>query len=172
MRLKGAYIIKCEGCEKDENGHVTAVLCTVDMNSRNGTEGANRKIKGTLHWVSAQDNMPFEARLYEPLMMDESEAEAAAEAAAADEEAKAEADGEAAPVSSATLKTDFLKKLNPNSLETCRGYAERCLANANVGDTFQFLRMGYFCKDQDSTAELPVFNRVVGLKDSFAKKVK
>ncbi len=172
VRLKGAYIIKCEGCEKDENGNVTAVLCTVDMNSRNGTEGANRKIKGTLHWVSAQDNIPFEARLYEPLMMDESEAEAAAEAAAADEEAKAEADGEAAPVSSATLKTDFLKKLNPNSLETCRGYAERFLADANVGDTFQFLRMGYFCKDQDSAAELPVFNRVVGLKDSFAKKVK
>jgi len=172
VRLKGAYIIKCEGCEKDENGNVTAVLCTVDMNSRNGTEGANRKIKGTLHWVSAQDNIPFEARLYEPLMMDESEAEAAAEAAAADEEAKAEADGEAAPVSSATLKTDFLKKLNPNSLETCRGYAERFLVGANVGDTFQFLRMGYFCKDPDSTAELPVFNRVVGLKDSFAKKVK
>ncbi len=172
VRLKGAYIVKCEGCEKDENSNVTAVLCTVDMNSRNGTEGANRKIKGTLHWVSAEDNVPFEARLYEPLMMDESEAEAAAQAAEADQEAKAEADGEAAPVSSATLKTDFLKKLNPNSLETCRGYAERFLADANVGDTFQFLRMGYFCKDQDSTAELPVFNRVVGLKDSFAKKVK
>ncbi len=172
VRLKGAYIVKCEGCEKDENSNVTAVLCTVDMNSRNGTEGANRKIKGTLHWVSAEDNVPFEARLYEPLMMDESEAEAATQAAEADQEAKAEADGEAAPVSSATLKTDFLKKLNPNSLETCRGYAERFLADANVGDTFQFLRMGYFCKDQDSTAELPVFNRVVGLKDSFAKKVK
>ena len=169
VRLKGAYIVKCEGCEKDENSNVTAVLCTVDMNSRNGTEGANRKIKGTLHWVSAEDNVPFEARLYEPLMMDESEAEAATQAAEADQEAKAEADGEAAPVSSATLKTDFLKKLNPNSLETCRGYAERFLADANVGDTFQFLRMGYFCKDRDSTDELPVFNRTVTLRDTWAK---
>lgn len=97
----------------------------------------------------------------------------AKEAAEADAEAKAEAEeaGEA-PVSSATLKTDFLKKLNPDSLEVCHGYAESFLRAAQVGDTFQFLRMGYFCKDPDSTDELPVFNRVVGLKDSFAKQVK
>ena len=80
--------------------------------------------------------------------------------------------GHAAPVSSAALKTDFLKKLNPASLEVCRGYAERFLGDAQVGDTFQFLRMGYFCKDPDATDALPVFNRVVGLKDSFAKQVK
>ncbi len=172
VRLKGAYIIRCDGCEKDADGNVTAVLCTVDMDTRNGTEGANRKVKGTLHWVSATENVPFEARLYEPLLMDESEAEAAEEAARADAEAKAEADGDAAPVSSATLKTDFLKKLNPSSLETCHGFAEKELAAAQVGDTYQFLRMGYFCKDGDSTADRPVFNRVVGLKDSFAKKVK
>ncbi len=168
VRLKGAYIIKCEGCKKDENGNVTAVLCTVDMNSRNGSEGANRKVKGTLHWVSATENVPFEARLYEPLMMDEDEAEAAKDAAEA--EAKAEADD--ALVSSAALKTDFLKKLNPNSLECCRGFAETVLKEAKVGDTYQFLRMGYFCKDPDSTAETPVFNRVVGLKDTFAKQIK
>ena len=167
VRLKGAYIIKCEGCQKDENGNVTAVLCTVDMDTRNGTEGANRKVKGTLHWVSATESVPFCARLYEPLMKEEdAEAEAQAEA----EEAAAEA--EEAPVSSATLKTDFLKNLNPNSLEVCHGWAEAYLAGAQVGDTFQFLRMGYFCKDPDSTAEQAVFNRVVGLKDSFAKVVK
>ena len=81
VRLKGAYILRCDGCEKDENGNVTAVLCTVDMDTRNGTEGANRKVKGTLHWVSASENIPFEARLYEPLMMKETEEETAAEVA-------------------------------------------------------------------------------------------
>ena len=150
---------------------MTAVLCTVDMDTRNGTEGANRKVKGTLHWVSAEDCIPVEARLYEPLLMDEEAM--AKEAAEADAEAQAEAEGaETAPVSSAALKTDFLKKLNPDSLEVCRGYAERFLEDAQAGDTFQFLRMGYFCKDPDSTDALPVFNRVVGLKDSFAKQVK
>ncbi len=172
VRLKGAYIIRCDGCEKDADGNVTAVLCTVDMDTRNGTEGANRKVKGTLHWVSATENVPFEARLYEPLLMDESEAEAAEEAARADAEAKAEADGDAAPVSSATLKTDFLKKLNPSSLETCHGFAEKELAAAQVGDNYQILRWGYFCKAGDSTADSTVFNCMVGLKDSFAKKVK
>ena len=172
VRLKGAYIVRCDGCEKDEDGHVTAVLCTVDMDTRNGTEGANRKVKGTLHWVSASENIPFEARLYEPLMMKETEEETAAEAAQSEAEAKAEADGEENVVSSATLKTDFLKKLNPNSLEVCHGYLSKALGEANVGDTYQFLRVGYFCKDQDSTPEMPVFNRVVGLKDTFAKQVK
>ena len=172
VRLKGAYIVRCDGCEKDEDGHVTAVLCTVDMDTRNGTEGANRKVKGTLHWVSASENIPFEARLYEPLMMKETEEETAAEAAQSEAEAKAEADGEETVVSSATLKTDFLKKLNPNSLEVCHGYLSKALGEANVGDTYQFLRVGYFCKDQDSTPEMPVFNRVVGLKDTFAKQVK
>ena len=81
-------------------------------------------------------------------------------------------DGEENVVSSATLKTDFLKKLNPNSLEVCHGYLSKALGEANVGDTYQFLRVGYFCKDQDSTPEMPVFNRVVGLKDTFAKQVK
>ena len=162
VRLKGAYIIKAESCDKDENGNVTCVYCTVDMDSRNGSEGANRKVKGTLHWVSATESLPFEARLYEPLMMDEQDAPAQAEESA----------DEAAPVPSNALKTDFLKKLNPQSLTTCRGYMEASLAGADVGDKYQFLRMGYFCKDKDSTPELPVFNRVVGLKDSFKKEVK
>ncbi|NCB05912.1 MAG: glutamine--tRNA ligase, partial [Clostridia bacterium] len=148
VRLKGAYIVKCEGCEKDENGNVTAVLCTVDLDSRNGTEGANRKVKGTLHWVSARNNLPFEARLYEPLLRDENEETTQSEEATVD-------------------KKDFISRLNPNSLEVCKGYMENCLGSAKVGDTYQFLRMGYFCKDPDSTEERPVFNRVVGLRDSF-----
>ena len=146
---------------------MTAVLCTVDMNSRNGTEGANRKVKGTLHWVSATENIPFEARLYEPLMMDEDEAEAAAEAR---EEAQEDVQEEA--VASSTLKLDFLKKLNPNSLEVCHGCMETYLGDAEPGATYQFLRLGYFCKDTDSTPEHAVFNRVVGLKDAFAKQIK
>ena len=84
--------------------------------------------------------------------------------------AKAEADGEENVVSSATLKTDFLKKLNPDSLEVCRGYAERFLGDAQVGDTFQFLRNGYFCKDPDSTDTHPVYNRTASLKSSFPVK--
>ncbi|MDD3411233.1 MAG: glutamine--tRNA ligase/YqeY domain fusion protein [Eubacteriales bacterium] len=162
VRLKAAYIIKAERCDKDENSNVTCVYCTVDLDSRNGSEGANRKVKGTLHWVSAEENAPFEARLYEPLLMDEEEAQAAMESADAEE-----TEAEAAPVPSSALKTDFLKKLNPASLEVCHGFMEKELEKAAVGDTYQFLRMGYFCKDPDSTPELPVFNRVVGLKDSF-----
>lgn len=165
VRLKGAYIVKCEGCEKDADGNVTAVLCTVDMDSRNGSEGANRKVKGTLHWVSAEENTPFEARLYEPLLREEDGAESAAEAAETEGDA-------AAPATGASAKKNFISKLNPDSLETCRGYMEKYLDGAKAGDTFQFLRMGYYCKDTDSTEKLPVFNRVVGLRDTFAKQVK
>lgn len=151
VRLKGAYIVKCEGCEKDENGNITAVLCTVDFDSFSGSEGADRKIKGkTLHWVPAGECFPFEARLYESLLNDDM---------TDDDENE-------------TDKKDFISRLNPGSLKVFRGVAEKCLAEAQTGDTFQFLRTGYFCKDPDSTAELPVYNRVVGLKDSFAKQTK
>ncbi len=157
VRLRGAYIIRCDGCQKDAEGNVTAVLCTVDMDSRNGTEGANRKVKGTLHWVSAEDSLPFEARLYEPLLAEESADDAQDETAAE-------------PAAGAS-KTDFLQKLNPDSLQVCRGWMESWLAQAQAGDAYQFLRMGYFCKDRDSTPEMPVFNRVVGLRDTFAKQL-
>ena len=147
VRLKGAYIIKGESCEKDADGNVICVHCTVDMDSRNGSEGAKRKVKGTLHWVSAAESLPLEARVYEPLLMENNEEEAEA-------------------------RKDFLDRLNPNSLEVCRGFMEKSLADANVGDTYQFLRMGYFCKDTDSTEALPVFNHTVGLRDTFKKIVK
>ena len=85
VRLNGAYIVKCEGCKKDENGNVTEVYCTVDMDSLSGSEGADRKIKGkTLHWVSAADAVPFEARLYDPLLADDSALEDETEPTAED----------------------------------------------------------------------------------------
>ena len=152
VRLKGAYIIKCEGCEKDAEGNILQVNCTVDFDTLSGSAGADRKIKGkTLHWVNAADCVPFEARLYEPLLL---------------EELPEPAEGEEQD------KKDFISRLNPDSLAVVRGVAEPCVGTAEVGTTFQFLRTGYFCKDPDSTAELPVYNRTVGLRDTFAKQVK
>ena len=151
VRLKGAYIVRCDGCVKDAEGNVTEVHCTVDLDSFSGSSGADRKIKGkTLHWVPADSCIPFEARLYEPLLTDELPED---ETEAAD-------------------KKDFISRLNPDSLQVHRGFAERSLADADVGNSFQFLRLGYFCKDPDSTGDLPVFNRTVGLRDSFAKQAK
>ncbi|MEA5013718.1 MAG: glutamine--tRNA ligase/YqeY domain fusion protein [Candidatus Limiplasma sp.] len=171
VRLKGAYIVRCDGCEKDGAGNVTAVLCTVDMDTKNGTEGANRKVKGTLHWVSASENTPFEARLYEPLLREEGPAEGSPAGGGFAEGGPADGELEEEAGASPGDKKDFLSRLNPDSLIVRRGYLEKSLACAQVGDTFQFLRMGYFCKDPDSTAALPVFNRVVGLKDTFKKQV-
>ncbi len=153
VRLKGAYIIRCERYDLDENGNVTCIYCTVDPTSKSGSEGAERKVKGTIHWVSATQNLPIEARLYDVLILDEKAEEVPAEASE-DEEESAAGD-------------DFLRQVNPNSLRVVRGYAEPWLAQAKVGDSFQFLRTAYFCKDKDSTDELAVFNRVVILKDSF-----
>lgn len=168
VRLKGAYIVKCEGCDKDEEGRVICVHCTVDMDSLSGTEGGNRKIKGkVLHWVNAQDCVPMEARLYEPLLSSDDELEAAA--AEEETEAMAEAEGtEEAAAPASAMKKDFISKLNPNSLTVVRGYAEPMVKEGEVGATYQFLRTGYFCKDPDSTEELPVFNRTVELKAAFA----
>ena len=161
VRLKGAYIIKCEDVVKDEKGEIVELICSADMDSRSGGEGANRKVKGTLHWVSELDARPFEARLYEPILLDETvQADAA--------EPDAEADGEAeAPAK------DFIDKLNPDSLKVVKGaLCEPIIADADVGARFQFLRVGYFCKDPDSTGEMPVYNRIVPLKDSWAKAAK
>ena len=152
VRLKGACIVRCDECVKDENGEIIEIRCTADMDSFAGCEGANRKIKGkVLHWVNAADAVPFEARLYEPLLTAEDE-EAAEEAELTEETA------ETAPV-----KKDFINRLNPNSLTVLHGWAEPFVRDCEVGASFQFVRVGYFCKDPDSTAELPVFNRTVGL---------
>ena len=161
VRLKGACIVRCEGCVKDENGHITEIHCTVDFDSFAGCAGSGRKIKGkVLHWVNAEDAVPFEARLYEPLLPDEAaeaEEDAAEEADAAEEEAAEETDA-------LTRKDyDFLKKISPNTLTVLHGYAEPAIRDCEAGTSFQFVRVGYFCKDPDSTAELPVFNRTVEL---------
>ncbi|MDO5021864.1 MAG: glutamine--tRNA ligase/YqeY domain fusion protein [Eubacteriales bacterium] len=140
VRLKGAYIIKCDEVVKNADGSIEKLICSVDLSSRSGSEGASRKVKGTLHWVSKEHALPIEARIFEPLFNEESE----------DDD-----------------KKDFMARLNPNSLQVKEGFAEPAIKDAQVGDTFQFLRVGYFCKDKDSTAEKPVFNRVVPLKDSF-----
>ena len=155
VRLKGAYIIKCERYDVDAEGNVTCIYCTVDPTSKSGSEGAERKVKGTIHWVSAEQNVPFEARLYDVLILDEKAEEAPAEASEDDE-------GE-----DAAAGDDFLRQVNPDSLRVVHGYGEPWLADAKVGDSFQFLRTAYFCKDKDSTDEMAVFNRVVILKDSF-----
>ena len=143
VRLRGAYIIRCEEAVRDGQGGIDHLVCSVDLDSRSGSEGANRKVKGTLHWVDAATALPFEGRLYEPLLADPDELE--------DE----------------TDRKDFISRLNPDSLKTARGLMEPGLLDSKPGDTFQFLRVGYFCKDRDSTEELPVFNLVVGLKDSY-----
>ena len=143
VRLKGAYIIRCDEVVKDANGEIDHLVCSVDLESRSGSEGANRKVKGTLHWVDAKSARSFEARLYEPLLMDE-------------EELDDDAD-----------RKDFISRLNKNSLTLARGLMEPAASDAKPGDTLQFLRAGYFCKDPDSTRDLPVFNLVVGLKDSY-----
>ena len=155
VRLKGAYIIKCERYDVDEAGNVTCIYCTVDPTSKSSSEGADRKVKGTIHWVSAEQNVPLTARLYDVLILDEKPEEAPAEAAE-DEDAE-----------EAAASDDFLRQVNPDSLKVVNGYGEPWLAEAKVGDSFQFLRTAYFCKDKDSTDEKAVFNRVVTLKDSF-----
>ena len=154
VRLKGAYIVKCERYDVDEAGNVTCIYCSVDFTSKSGSEGADRKVKGTIHWVSAERNILFEGRLYDVLMRDDDEQAEIAPEEETDEESAAPA-------------KDFTARLNPDSLKTIRGFAEPWLAEAKAGDDFQFLRMGYFCKDKDSTADMAVFNRVVPLKDSY-----
>lgn len=144
VRLKDAYIVLCERFEKDENGNLK-IYCSVDLDSRSGSEGANRKVKGTLHWVNADDCVPFEARLLEPMLLDNENED---------------------------NSKDYIERFNKDSMVKKQGYMEKYLLEANVGDTFQFLRTGYFCKDKDSTAEKAVFNRVVGLKDTFSKTLK
>lgn len=157
VRLKSAYIIKCEGVKKDAEGNIVKLLCTVDLGSRSGSPGANRKVKGTLHWLSAIDAVPAQVRLYEPILLEE-QPEMEADLPE-DEELP-----EQAPV------RDFIELLNPDSLKVVEGaLVEPVIAQAEVGQRFQFLRTGYFCKDPDSTPQRPVYNRIVPLRDSWAK---
>ncbi|MHB1315120.1 MAG: glutamine--tRNA ligase/YqeY domain fusion protein [Christensenellales bacterium] len=137
VRLKSAYIIKCEEVIKDNEGNVIELICTYAPETKSGSEGSMRKVKGTLHWVEATTAVDAQVRLYDYLLLE----------------------GEG----------DFDHLLNPDSIEVLNGCKlEASLINSRAGDRFQFLRQGYFCKDSISST-MPVFNRIVGLKDSWSK---
>ena len=143
VRLKSAYFVTCTSYEADDDGHITCLHCTYDPASKGGNSPDGRKVKGTLHWVSAVDCIEAEVRLYDRLFRTENPADT----------------------------ESFEENVNPDSLVTladCR--LEGSLRNAKVGDTFQFMRQGYFCVDPDSTPGHPVFNRTVALNSSWEKK--
>ncbi|HJE38222.1 MAG TPA: glutamine--tRNA ligase/YqeY domain fusion protein [Candidatus Amulumruptor caecigallinarius] len=147
VRLKGAYIIKCEDVVKDAEGNITELHCTIDPDSRSGMPGAARKVKGTLHWVSAKDAVDATARLYDRLFMEENMAEA---------------------------EGDFHDHINPDSLKVVEGIKVEpfVAAHAAPGMHFQFQRVGYFTPDLDSTPGHLIFNRSIALKDTWAKEQK
>lgn len=145
VRLKSAYIVQATGCKKDEYGNIVEVYCTYDVNTKSGTEGGNRKVKSTINWVEVDSAVNAEVRLYDRLFLVED------------------------PSSS---EEDFRTLLNPDSLKVlndCK--VEAWLKDAKPLAHFQFLKVGYFTVDQDSTPDHLVFNRTVSLKDTWAKKV-
>ena len=144
VRLKSAYIIKCEDFKKDEDGNIIEVYCTYDKATRSGGTEASRKVKGTLHWVSANHAIEAEVRIYDRLFSDPEPA----------------GHKDKSPI-------DFL---NPDSLKVITGYAEPSLKLAKPLEHFQFQRLGYFNVDPDTTPEKLVFNRTVTLRDNWAKK--
>ena len=141
VRLMNAYFVTCTGYDTDEEGNVTAVHCTYDPASKGGNSPDGRKVKGTIHWVSAQDNLKAEVRLYENIIDEEK----------------------------GVYNEDGSLNLNPNSLTVVKDcYLERSLKDAKAYDSFQFVRNGFFCVDaKDSKEDAPVFNRIVSLKSSF-----
>src|SRR5690554_1249188 len=145
VRLKNAYIIKGESVVKDENGNITEIHVTYDADSKSGsgTEASKRKVKGTIHWVSIPHAIEAEVRIYDRLFTHENP------------------DG--------NKEVDFKEYINPNSLEVIKGYLEPSLKEAQVGDKFQFQRLGYFAVDEDSTEIHLIFNKTVGLRDTWAK---
>ena len=146
VRLKNAYIVMCTGCTKDENGNIIEIQAEYDPISKSGMEGANRKVKGTLHWVSADHCHKAKVRVYDRLFEVENPS--------ADER-------------------DFRELLNPESLKTIDNcYVENYAAERKPGEYLQFQRIGYFMADLDSTADNLVFNKTVGLKDAWAKQKK
>ena len=145
VRLKNAYIIKGESVVKDENGNIVEIHVTYDPDSRSGsgTEASKRKVKGTIHWVSIPHAIKAEVRIYDRLFTHENP------------------DG--------NKEVDFKEYINPNSLEVITGYVEPSLKTAKDGDKFQFQRLGYFAVDKDTTTDKLVFNKTVGLRDTWAK---
>ena len=144
VRLKNAYIVKCTGCKKNASGEVEEIYCEYDPESRSGLAGANRKVKGTLHWVSARHCLPAEVRLYDRLFNVENPA--------ADER-------------------DFRELLNPDSLTVLGNcYVEQYVAGLPAGTYLQFQRIGYFFADTHSAPGHLVFNRTVNLKDTWGSR--
>ena len=143
VRLKNAYFIKATSCDKDENGEITVIYCTYDPLTKSGmdTEESKRKVKGTLHWVSVKHAIKAEVRAYDRLFLDE------------------------APDSH--KDKDYMEFINPNSLEIITAFVEPSLQSAKIGERFQFQRLGYFNIDNDSTTTNLVFNKTVGLRDSW-----
>lgn len=145
VRLYKAYFVTCTGYDLDENGEVCCVHATYDPETFGGDSPDGRKVKGTIHWVSATDNVKAEVRLYDRLFMVENP-------------------------SDETGVGSFEDNLNPNSLTVKEAYIEKALADTKPGDRFQFMRNGYFCTDRNSTDDKPIFNRTVPLRDSFNVK--
>ncbi len=145
VRLKNGYIIKGESVVKDSEGKITEIHATYDEDSRSGScsEASQRKVKGTIHWVSIKHAIEAEIRLYDRLFTHENP------------------DGD--------KEVDFKEYINPNSLEVITGYLEPSLASAKDGDRFQFQRLGYYCVDKDSSVQKLIFNKTVGLRDTWAK---
>ena len=141
VRLKGAYFITCQSVVKDEEGNITEIHCTYDPETKSGS-GCTRKVKGTLHWVDANNCVDIEARLYDYLLDESIESD------------------------------DFLEQFNKDSLQVMHAKGEACLAHTKPGDHYQFLRQGYYVTDKDSTADHIIVNRIVGLRDSWAKAQK
>lgn len=146
VRLKSAYIVKCNGCTKDAEGNIIEIQAEYDPDSKSGMDGANRKVKGTLHWLSADHCTKAEVRIYDRLF--------SVENPSADDR-------------------DFRELLNKDSIQVRREcYVENYAADKKPGEYLQFQRIGYFMADPDSTAEMPVYNKTVGLKDTWAKQNK
>ncbi len=146
VRLKSAYIVKCDSFDKDNNGNITAIHCTYIPESKSGQDTSGISVKGTIHWVSVQHAATAEVRLYDRLFKSENPA---------------------------AEEGDFKEYMNPDSLHIINNAViEPSLLSANFDDRFQFIRKGYFCIDKDSTAEKLVFNRTVTLKDAWSKEVK
>lgn len=141
VRLKGAYIIHCDQVVTDNEGNVTKLVCSVVPNSKSGSDTSGLKVKGVIQWVDANTAVDAEVRQLESLLVDATEE-----------------------------VTDFTERFNNNSMTVVNAKCEKSLLNAKVGETFQFMRIGYYVADRDSTATKPVFNSIVGLKDSFKPK--
>ncbi|SDH65624.1 glutaminyl-tRNA synthetase [Vibrio xiamenensis] len=141
VRLRGAYVIKAERIEKDEQGNITTIFCSYDADTLGKNPADGRKVKGVIHWVSAEKSVAAEIRLYDRLFT----------------------------VPNPAASDNFSETINPESLVVKQGYVEPSLATAAPQEGYQFERIGYFCADKDSSAERPVFNRTVGLRDTWAK---